>query len=56
MVGPLSKRLASVSLRQLRRDGVEPEALAGYLATLGTGRERWQRGRPIWWPASTSGQ
>jgi len=37
--GPLSKRLASVSLRQLRRDGVEPEALAGYLATLGTGRE-----------------
>jgi glutamyl-tRNA synthetase len=34
--GPLSKRLGSVSLRQLRRDGVEPAALAGYLAALGT--------------------
>jgi glutamyl-tRNA synthetase len=34
--GPLSKRLGSLSLRQLRRDGVEPAALAGYLAALGT--------------------
>jgi glutamyl-tRNA synthetase len=34
--GPLSKRLGSVSLRQFRRDGVEPAALAGYLAALGT--------------------
>ena len=34
--GPLSKRLGSVSLRQLRQDGVEPEALAGYLAALGS--------------------
>jgi glutamyl-tRNA synthetase len=34
--GPLSKRAGSVSLRQLRRDGVEPAALAGYLAALGT--------------------
>ncbi|MFC0407787.1 glutamate--tRNA ligase [Roseomonas elaeocarpi] len=33
---PLSKRLNSVSLRQFRRDGIEPAALAGYLATLGT--------------------
>ncbi|MCS6931660.1 MAG: glutamate--tRNA ligase [Acetobacteraceae bacterium] len=33
---PLSKRLGAVSLRQLRRDGVEPAALAGYLAALGT--------------------
>jgi glutamyl-tRNA synthetase len=37
--GPLSKRLGSLSLRQLRRDGVEPEALAGYLAALGTSRD-----------------
>jgi len=34
--GPLSKRLGSVSLRQLRQDGVEPEALAGYLMALGS--------------------
>lgn len=34
--GPLSKRLGSVSLKQFRRDGVEPAALAGYLAALGT--------------------
>jgi glutamyl-tRNA synthetase len=34
--GPLSKRTGSVGLRQLRRDGVEPEALAGYLAALGS--------------------
>jgi glutamyl-tRNA synthetase len=37
--GPLSKRVGSVSLRQLRRDGVEPAALAGYLAALGTSRD-----------------
>jgi glutamyl-tRNA synthetase len=37
--GPLSKRLGSLSLRQLRRDGVEPAALAGYLAALGTSQD-----------------
>lgn len=37
--GPLSKRLGSLSLRQLRRDGIEPAALAGYLAALGTARD-----------------
>ncbi len=34
--GPLSKRLGSVSLRHLRKDGIEPAALTGYLAALGT--------------------
>jgi glutamyl-tRNA synthetase len=34
--GPLSKRSGAVGLRQLRRDGVEPAALAGYLLALGT--------------------
>jgi glutamyl-tRNA synthetase len=34
--GPLSKRTGSVGLRQLRRDGVEPAALAGYLVALGS--------------------
>jgi glutamyl-tRNA synthetase len=34
--GPLSKRIGSVGLRQLRRDGVEPAALAGYLLALGS--------------------
>ncbi|WP_431283533.1 glutamate--tRNA ligase [Humitalea sp. 24SJ18S-53] len=34
--GPLSKRLGSLSLRQMRRDGIEPAALAGMLATLGS--------------------
>ena len=34
--GPLSKRLGSVSLRQLRQDGVEPAALVGYLMALGS--------------------
>jgi glutamyl-tRNA synthetase len=34
--GPLSKRSGAVGLRQLRRDGVEPAALAGYLAALGS--------------------
>ena len=37
--GPLSKRLGSLSLRQLRKDGIEPAALAGYLAALGTSRD-----------------
>lgn len=34
--GQLSKRLGSISLRQFRRDGIEPAALAGYLVALGT--------------------
>jgi glutamyl-tRNA synthetase len=34
--GPLSKRIGSMGLRQLRRDGIEPAALAGYLAALGS--------------------
>lgn len=34
--GPLSKRLGSMGLRQLRRDGIEPAALVGYLAALGS--------------------
>jgi glutamyl-tRNA synthetase len=34
--GPLSKRTGSVGLRQLRRDGVEPSALSGYLLALGS--------------------
>jgi glutamyl-tRNA synthetase len=37
--GALSKRLGSVSLRQFRRDGIEPASLAGYLAALGTSRD-----------------
>jgi glutamyl-tRNA synthetase len=37
--GPLSKRLGSLGLRQLRRDGVEPAALAGYLLALGTSQD-----------------
>ncbi len=35
----LSKRAGSVSLRTLRRDGIEPGALAGYLARLGSRRD-----------------
>jgi glutamyl-tRNA synthetase len=34
--GALSKRLGSISLRHLRKDGIEPAALAGYLAALGS--------------------
>ena len=34
--GKLSKRTGSLSLRSLRGDGIEPAALAGYLAALGT--------------------
>jgi glutamyl-tRNA synthetase len=37
--GPLSKRIGSLSLRQLRRDGVEPAAITGYLAGLGTSHD-----------------
>jgi len=37
--GPLSKRLGGLGLRQMRRDGVEPAALVGYLAALGTSRD-----------------
>lgn len=33
---PLSKRLGALSLRALRGDGIEPAALAAYLARLGT--------------------
>jgi glutamyl-tRNA synthetase len=42
--GPLSKRTGSVGLRQLRRDGVEPEALAGYLAALGSSMDPFPAG------------
>ena len=34
--GKLSKRLDSLTLRTLRHDGVEPTAITGYLAGLGT--------------------
>ena len=34
--GKLSKRIDSLSLRSLRHDGVEPGAIAAYLARLGT--------------------
>ena len=34
--GKLSKRTGSLTLRSLRGDGIEPAALAGYLARLGT--------------------
>lgn len=37
--GPLSKRIGSLSLRQMRKDGVEPQALVGYLAALGTAQD-----------------
>ena len=37
--GPLSKRIGSLSLRQLRRDGVEAASITGYLAALGTSRD-----------------
>jgi glutamyl-tRNA synthetase len=35
----LSKRLGSMGLRQLRRDGIEPAALTGYLAALGSSKD-----------------
>ncbi len=34
--GKLSKRVGALSLRSLRGDGIEPQALAGHLARLGT--------------------
>jgi len=34
--GKLSKRVGALSLRSLRGDGIEAQALAGYLARLGT--------------------
>lgn len=34
--GKLSKRIGALSLRSLRGDGIEPQALVGYLARLGT--------------------
>ena len=37
--GKLSKRTGSLSLRSLRGDGIEPAALAGYLAALGTSKD-----------------
>jgi len=35
----LSKRLGSVSLRAMRKDGIEASAIAAYLARLGTNRD-----------------
>jgi glutamyl-tRNA synthetase len=35
----LSKRIGSISLRALRKDGIEPAALAAYLARLGTNKD-----------------
>lgn len=37
--GKLSKRLGSISLRSLKRDGIEARALFGYLARLGSRRD-----------------
>lgn len=37
--GPLSKRIGSLSLRQLRRDGIEAASIAGYLGGLGTSHD-----------------
>jgi glutamyl-tRNA synthetase len=37
--GKLSKRTGSLSLRGLRQDGIEPEAITSYLATLGTSED-----------------
>ncbi len=37
--GKLSKRLDAVSLRKLRGNGIEPQALAAYLARLGTAED-----------------
>ena len=34
--GKLSKRFSALTLRSLRNDGIEPTALAGYIARLGT--------------------
>jgi glutamyl-tRNA synthetase len=37
--GPLSKRIGSLSLRHLRRDGVEAASITGYLGALGTSHD-----------------
>jgi glutamyl-tRNA synthetase len=37
--GKLSKRIGSISLRSLRKDGIEPAALTSYLARLGTNKD-----------------
>ena len=37
--GKLSKRIGSISLRSLRKDGVEPAAITAYLARLGTSKD-----------------
>ena len=37
--GKLSKRVGSISLRSLRKDGVEPAAITAYLARLGTSKD-----------------
>jgi glutamyl-tRNA synthetase len=37
--GKLSKRLGSVSLRAMRKDGIEAAAITGYLARLGTNKD-----------------
>ena len=34
--GKLSKRIGGMSLRSLRQDGIEPDAITGYLARLGS--------------------
>jgi glutamyl-tRNA synthetase len=35
----LSKRIGSISLKSLRKDGIEPAAIAAYLARLGTNKD-----------------
>jgi len=35
----LSKRLGSISLRSMRKDGIEPTAITAYLARLGTNKD-----------------
>ncbi|MBE9605065.1 glutamate--tRNA ligase [Acetobacteraceae bacterium H6797] len=37
--GQLSKRLGTMGLRQLRRDGMEPASITGYLAALGSSKD-----------------
>jgi glutamyl-tRNA synthetase len=37
--GKLSKRIGSIALRSLRKDGVEPGAITSYLARLGTNKD-----------------
>ncbi len=37
--GKLSKRIGSITLRSLRKDGVEPAAITAYLARLGTSKD-----------------